>query len=144
VSNDAEEPDLDRRLDQMLHLVEARTDEPVGVTGPHALDVMCALFRRGFERVEAARRCTCGCADQRCELLLVPGGRSAEEIASVVESVSSLVSSGGRLAIDIRELDGPKARLKLCNLLAHRGFRYRTDGFAQQVLIAVKPWPEDL
>ncbi len=134
---------LERRLDRLLQLAEARADRPVGVAGHGSLDVMCGLARRGFQRVEAARRCTCGCADEHCELLIVTG-HDAAGIATTVEAVAAMLSPGGKLGILAHELHGAAEHQRLRNLLAHRGFRYRPSAPEAPVLIATKPWPEDL
>ena len=141
---DEPSPDpLERRLERLLQMVEARPDQPVGVAGYGALDVLCALARRGFQRVEAARRCTCGCADEHCELLIVTG-RSATDIAAAVEAVAAMLAPGGRLGILAHELHGAAEHQRLRNLLAHRGFRYRPGASEAPVLIASKPHREDL
>jgi hypothetical protein len=134
---------LERRLDRLLQLAEARPDQPVGVAGHGSLDVMCALARRGFQRVEAARRCTCGCADEHCQLLIVTG-HDAVGIATAVEAVAAMLSPGGRLGILAYGLHGATEHQRLRNLLAHRGFRYRPGDVEAPVLIATKPHPEDL
>ncbi len=138
-----EDPDFQSRLDRLLRLCDARPDQPVGVAGPEALDLMCALARRGFDRVEAARRCTCGCADQACELVIV-SGRDADAIAATVEAVGGMLRPGGRLAVMAHRLHGAHERQRLGNLLAHRGYRYRPDALEGPVMLATKPEAEDL
>ena len=139
----AEDPSLEQRLDRMLLTVAARVDEPVCIAGPKALDAMCALWRRGYQRVELARRCTCGCADEMCELLLVPGGVDANQIVETIQAVSAMVRPGARIVIATQDLGGRKERDRLCSLLATRGFRYRQDGEIDLVLLALKPGLED-
>lgn len=142
----ADDPALDpleRRLDRLLAMAEARPDQPVGVAGHGSLDLMCALARRGFQRVEAARRCTCGCADERCDLLIVTG-RDAVDIAATVEAVSAMLARGGRLGVLAHALHGAAEHQRLRNLLAHRGFRYRPEDLEASVLIAAKPHLDDL
>ena len=138
-----EDPALSRRLDRMLQMTDARPDQGVCVAGPEAGDAMSGLWRRGYSRVEAARRCTCGCADEKCGVLLVLGGSSAEALADLVEAVSPMLASGGRLAISAHELISGEERLRLCNRLAHRGFRYHPKAHLETILLATKPGPED-
>jgi len=139
----AEDPEFQNRLDRLLRLCEARPDQPVGVAGPEALDLMCALARRGFAQVEAALRRTCGCADQACELVIV-SGRDADTIAATVEAVGGMLCPGGRLAVVAHRLHGAHERQRLGNLLAHRGYRYRPDALEGPVMIATKPDIDDI
>ncbi len=138
-----EDPALGRRLDRMLMMTGARADQGVCVAGPEAGDAMSGLWRRGFGRVEAARRCTCGCADEKCAVLLVLGGSSVEALADLVEAVSPMLAAGGRLAISAHDLASGEDRLRLCNRLAHRGFRYHPKAHLEMILLATKPGPED-
>jgi len=143
IPSDFEPTDFEFRLERLLRLVDAEPTDPVGVAGPEALDLMCALARRGFDRVEAAQRCTCRCADQACALLIVSGA-SADAIAATTLAVSGMLRPGGRLAVMAHAVHGPHERRRLGNLLAHRGFRYREDDLDGPILIATKPGPEDL
>jgi hypothetical protein len=128
-----------RRLDQMLSLADARPEEGVCVAGPDAGDAMCALWRRGYDRVEAARRCTCGCADQKRELLLVMGGASAEHVAGLVSALSPILAKGGRLVIAAHDLADETERQTLCDRLAEQGFLYRPGAARESIILAFKP-----
>jgi hypothetical protein len=134
----AYDPAMERRLDALLSAAEAALDRPVGVAGRGSLDLMCALWRRGFQRVEAARWATCGCADERCDLLLISGG-SVEDAFATVEATRNLLSAGGRLAVTSPDLRRETARHHLCNLLAQRGFRYLPDAPELAAVIAFRP-----
>ena len=136
-------PEFESRLDRLLRLAEADPRHPVGVAGPEALDLMCSLSRRGYARVEAVSRCTCGCADERCELVIV-SGPDADAIAAVVEKIGRMLRPGGRLAVMTHRLRGADEHRRLGNLLAHRGFRYREDALDGPVMLAAKPEAEDL
>ncbi len=138
-----EDPELQIRLDRLLRLCDADPDQPVGVAGPEALDLMCALARRGYAQVEAALRRTCGGADQACDLVIV-SGPGADAVAATVEAVGGMLRPGGRLAVMAQRLHGPHERQRLGNLLAHRGYRYRQDALEGPVMIATKPEAEDL
>ena len=137
-----EDPDFQSRLDRLLRLCDTHPDQPVGVAGPEALDLMCALARRGFDRVEAALRSTCGCADQACVLVVV-SGQDADSIAATVEAVGGMLRPGGQLAVLAHRLHGAHDRQRLGNLLAHRGYRYRPDALEGPVMVARKPEAED-
>ena len=135
--------EFDSRLDRLLRLVEADPHQPVGVAGPEALDLMCGLARRGYARVEAVSRCTCGCADEKCELMIV-SGQDADAIAAVVEKIGRMLRPGGRLAVMTHRLRGMDERRRLGARLAHRGFRYREGALDGPVVLAMKPEAEDL
>lgn len=137
-----EPPEFQHRLDRVLRLTGVQPDQPVGVAGPEALDLMCALARRGIERVESAIRCTGGCADEVCDLLIL-SGRDADAIAHLVEAVGSMLKPGGRLAVMTHRLRGADERRRLANRLAHRGYRYRPDALDAPVMLATKPDVED-
>jgi len=51
-------------VDRLLKAAQAHSFTALAGAGPAAGAAMSALWRRGFERVEAARRVTCPCADQ--------------------------------------------------------------------------------
>ena len=140
----AEQGGLGRRLDHMLKIADAHPDDGVCVAGPGAGDAMCALWHRGYERVEAARRVTCHCADTDCKLLLVIGIETSDQALKIIEAVSPILMPGGRLVIDANGLASVAERLRLCNLLAHRGFCYHPKAHLEVALLATKPYPENL
>ena len=105
---------------------------------------MCALWHRGYERVEAARRVTCHCADTDCNLLLVVGIETSDQALKIIEAVSAILIPGGRLVIDANGLRSVAERLRLCNLMAHRGFRYHPKAHLEASLMAMKPYPEGM
>jgi hypothetical protein len=132
-----------RRLNRMLEATDAQPGRPVCIAGPGSLDLMCALWRRGFERVESVRACTCGCADERCDLLVVAGD-SAANLADTITATSRLLAPGGRIAVMSSTLKSVQERDRLCNLLANRGFRYRPGAPDPWLLLAAKPDADDL
>ena len=56
---------LHHTLGRMLALAQATPLCFVAVTGPEAGEAMSMLWRRGYDRVEAARRATCRAASTR-------------------------------------------------------------------------------
>jgi len=142
LSTPPEDPEFQARLDRLLRLCEASPDQPVGVAGPDSLDLICALARRKFARVEAALRCTCNCADQACALVIV-SGPDADAIAATVEAVGGMLRPGGRLAVMAHRLHSAHERQRLGNLLAHRGYRYRPDALYAPIMLASKPEADD-
>jgi hypothetical protein len=60
-------------LRRMLALAQATPLCFVAVTGPDAGEAMSVLWRKGYDRVEAARRATCRAADEQSDVLLIVG-----------------------------------------------------------------------
>ncbi len=127
-------------IDRLLKAANAHSFTTVSVAGPMAGAAMSALWRRGFEQVEAARAVTCPCADQRSDLLIILGCAGADQASVVVTAVLPMLAPGGTLAIDAC-LAGPDERLRLCRMLAHRGLRYREGVHMETEIIAHKPLP---
>jgi hypothetical protein len=130
--------DLELRLDRLLRVTGASPAEPTGVAGPEALEMMCALARRGFDRVEAARRRTCGCADQACALLIVSGS-TTDAIAATAQAVAGMLRPGGRMAVMAHAVQGAQERRRLAGRLSECGWQCRGDGLDSPILIATKP-----
>lgn len=110
-------------LDRMLDLAEATPRDAVAVAGPQAADAMVGLWRRGFPRVEAARRATSAAADERCDLLLVVGCPEAVWADTLVGAVAGVLAPRGRLVIDAGLLVDARERAELCGYLRARGLR---------------------
>lgn len=108
-------------LDRMLELAEASPLDAVAVAGPQAADAMVELWRRGFERVEAARRATCSSADERCDLLLIMGCPDSLSADALTGAVLGMLSPGGRVLIDAGLMLGADERSDLCSRLRARG-----------------------
>jgi hypothetical protein len=130
-------------IDRLLKASHAQPSTAVAVAGPLAGGAMSALWRRGFDRVEAARRVTCPCADQLSDLLLIVGCESADQASAVVSAVLPILGPGGTLAIDAGRMTGSGERLRLCGMLAHRGLRYRDGAHVETEIVAHKPEPMD-
>ena len=131
----------DCAIDRLLKASHAHSFTAVAVAGPMAGAAMSALWRRGFERVEAARAVTCPCADQRSELLMILGCAGADQASAVVTAVLPMLAAGGTLAIDAGRFIDAQERLRLCQMLAHRGLRYREGAHVETAIIAHKPEP---
>ena len=99
---------------------------------------MCALWRRGFDRVEAARRVTCACADQLSDVLLVLGCESADKAVEVVSAVLPILRHGGVLAVDAGRFRREE-RARLCRMLGHRGLRYSENAHLRAEIVAHRP-----
>src|SRR3989338_3518491 len=93
-------PDLDR----MLELAQATPLCFVAVAGPGGGDAMCQLWRRGYQRVEAARRATCGAADERSDVLLVMDCATAHDARAVIAATYTMLRPRGALGVEPRAL----------------------------------------
>jgi hypothetical protein len=130
---------LDLCIERLLKACRTPSSSAVAVAGPSAGSAMSVLWRRGFERVEAARRVTCPCADQLSDLLLILGCGDAAKAGEVISAVLPILREGGVLAVDASLMAGSEERLKLCRALAHRGLRYREGAHQETEILAYKP-----
>ncbi len=121
------DPICERSIDRLLKAVGATPTTGITVAGPLAGAAMSVLWRRGIERVEAARRITSPCADQLSQILLVIGCSDIDRIAETLTNVLPILAPGGVLGVDASRLSCVSERVRLCRMLAHRGLRYR-DG----------------
>jgi hypothetical protein len=78
----------------MLDLAQATPLCFVAVAGPGAGEAMCQLWRRGYQRVEAARRATCGAADERSDVLLVMDCQTAADTRAIVAATYTMLPPG--------------------------------------------------
>jgi hypothetical protein len=131
-------------VDRLLKASGAQSSMSVAVAGPMAGACMSVLWRRGFERVEAARRVTSSCADQQSDLLLVVGCIDADQASAVVSAVLPILRQGGVLATDAGRFANSGERLRFCRMLAHRGLRYREGAHVETDILARKPELEAL
>jgi len=118
---------FDTQLDRMLDLAQATPSSVIAVAGPDAAEAMSGLWRRGYERVEAARRATCPAADELCDLLLVAGCERATGAADLTRATRGMLRTGGMAIIDAGRMSDPDERLRLCGLLAEAGFTVEPD-----------------
>lgn len=113
---------FDDQLDRMLGLARATPLSVIAVAGPEAAEAMSGLWRRGYQRVEAARRATCPAADELCDVMLVAGYERAGPAAACVCGTRAMLRSKGSVVIDAGRMSDPDERLRLCGLLAEEGF----------------------
>lgn len=132
---------LESQLDRMLHLAQASPTAVIAVAGPDAGDAMSGLWRRGYPRVEAARRATCPSADEMCDLLLVAGCGCAMDAARIARQTRAMLRADGLAVIDAGRMSDPDERLRLCGLLAEAGFSMQ-DGAHLAAEIAVRKLPD--
>ncbi|MET0337222.1 MAG: hypothetical protein ABW063_05605 [Caulobacter sp.] len=128
-------------LDRMLDLAEATSGDAVAVAGPQAADAMVGLWRRGFARVEAARRATCAAADERCGLLLVVGCPEAVWADTLVGAVLGMLAPGGRLVVDAGRLVDVSERAELCGYLRARGLLVSEGSELSAEILAMRRTP---
>lgn len=126
-------------IDRLLKASGAHSFMSVAVAGPMAGACMSALWRRGFERVEAARRVTSPSADQLSDLLMIVGCVDAAQASAVVTAVLPILRDGGTLVTDASRFAHSSERLKFCRMLAHRGLRYREGAHVETEILARKP-----
>ncbi|ATQ43748.1 hypothetical protein [Caulobacter mirabilis] len=112
----------DVQLDRMLTLGAAPPSAIIAVGGPDAAEAMSGLWRRGYPRVEAARRATCPAADELCDLLLVCGCDRAQRAAEIARDTRAMLRPDGLAVVDAGRMSDPDERLRLCGLLAEAGF----------------------
>ena len=87
-------------LGRMLDLAQATPLCFVAVAGPDAGEAMSQLWRRGYQRVEAARKATCRAADEQSDVLLVLGCETLADARAVAASTMSMLRPGGTVVID--------------------------------------------
>ena len=131
-------------VDRLLKAADAQPFMSVAVAGPMAGPSMSVLWRRGFERVEAARRITSASADQLSDILLIVGCIDAEHASAVVTAVLPILREGGTLVTDAGRFTNSSERLRFCRMLAHRGLRHAETAHAETEITASKPYPQDL
>ncbi|MDO9335027.1 MAG: hypothetical protein Q7T61_01375 [Caulobacter sp.] len=125
-------------LDRMLELAQATPLCVIAVAGPDAADAMAGLWKRGYDRVEAARCATCPSADQVADLLLVVGMESASQVGRSVHGMRAMLREGGLAVIDAGRMTDPDERLRLCGLLSEEGFACRPDAHLAPEILARK------
>jgi hypothetical protein len=124
--------DVSRRL---VNLSRASREHLVSVAGPWALDLLSLLCRDNFERVQCARRATCGAADDASDVLILAGRVGAQAMADQLERTLRLLRDGGVLAVQLDALDDDIA---LQRWLVSHGFDIASTVFdlSQDVLVA--------
>lgn len=133
------DPLCERSVERLLKGVSANAATSITVAGPLAGAAMSALWRRGIERVEAARRITSPSADQLSQILLIIGCGSVDHITETLGNVLPILAQGGLLGIDANRIGAVSERARLCQMLAHRGLCYRAGMELHAEIIARKP-----
>lgn len=127
-------------LDRMLDLAEATPLCFVTVAGPGAGEAMCQLWRRGYQRVEAARRATCGAADERSDVLLVMGCPTLADASAVVAATSTMLRPGGTLVVDVGALLDETPRRALAEALRDLGLEVQPQAHLGAEILATRPF----
>ncbi len=93
----------DPSLDRLLRLAGARLGYSISVAGPASLEVMVALCRAGYARVECARQATCAGADETSDLLILTG--PADSLGGLAARTLPLLRNGGVVAACLEQMD---------------------------------------
>jgi|HubBroStandDraft_3_1064219.scaffolds.fasta_scaffold48731_1 hypothetical protein len=104
-------------VDRAIELSIAHPGDGVCVAGPHGLAAMVALIERDFERVECAHHATCAGADETCDVLMMVGPMTAQDLATTVRRTVPMLRDGGVLLTQLgRPGDGAAVRNALAAL----------------------------
>jgi len=118
-------------LQRLLRLAGAHPDQTITVAGPGSLELMIALCRAGYERVECARQATCAGADETSDLLILTG--PADSLGGLAARTLPLLRDGGVVAAWLGETcDDPPIRgaLLVRGMEVIRATVDRAGGFA--------------
>ncbi len=127
-------------LDRMLDLAQATPLCFVAVAGPDAAEAMSQLWRRGYERVEAARRATCRAADEQSDILLILGCETLADVRAVAASTMTMLRPGGALVIDAGAFLDEAPRRTLCEGLRDLGLEIQPQAHLSAEILATRPW----
>lgn len=127
-------------LDRMLDLAQATPLCFVAVAGPGAGEAMCQLWRRGYQRVEAARRATCGAADERSDTLLVLGCPTLHDARAVIAATYTMLRPGGTLVVDASALLDETPRRALADSLRELGLDVQPQAHLGAEILATRPF----
>jgi hypothetical protein len=111
-------------LQRLLRLAGARPEHSLSVAGPGSLELMIALCRAGFDRVECARQATCAGADETSHVLILTG--PAAGLGGLAARTLPLLRDGGVVAA---WLDGPEDDQPIQGALLVRGMEILTSAF---------------
>jgi hypothetical protein len=129
-------------LDRMLDLAQATPLCFVAVAGPEAGDAMSQLWRRGYRRVEAARRATCRAADEQSDVLLIMGCETLADARAIAASTMSMLRPGGTLVIDAGALLAEAPRRTLCDSLSELGLEIQPQAHLSPEILATRPFSD--
>ena len=91
----------DQVVHRALFLSSVRKEDLISVAGPEGLAAMISLCRAGYERVECVRQSTCTGADEACDLLLIVGPMSADELGDTIRRTARLLRDDGVLVAQL-------------------------------------------
>jgi hypothetical protein len=131
---------IQHTLGRMLALAEATPLCHVAVTGPDAGEAMSVLWRRGYDRVEAARRATCRAADEQSDVLLVIGCSTTADARAAAASTMTMLRPGGALVIDAGAFLDQEQRRTLCEDLRALGLEVEAQAELSAELLATRPF----
>jgi hypothetical protein len=131
---------IHRTLGRMLALAQAMPLCFVAVTGPEAGEAMSVLWRRGYDRVEAARRATCRAADEQSDVLLVVGCSTIADARAAAASTMTMLRPGGALVIDAGAFLDQEPRRALCEDLRTLGLEVEPQAHLSAELLATRPF----
>lgn len=129
-------------LGRMLALAQATPLCFVAVTGPDAGEAMSVLWRKGYDRVEAARRATCRAADEQSDVLLIVGCSTVADARAAAASTMTMLRPGGALVIDAGAFLDQEPRRALCEDLRALGLKVEPLAYLSAELLATRPVSE--
>jgi len=110
------------------------------VTGPDAGEAMSVLWRRGYDRVEAARRATCRAADEQSDVLLVIGCATVADARAAAASTVAMLRPGGAMVVDAGAFLDQAPRRALCEALRALGLDVEPQAHLSAELLATRPF----
>jgi hypothetical protein len=131
-------------LDRMLDLAQATPLCFVAVAGPDAGEGMSQLWRRGYQRVEAARKATCRAADEQSDILLILGCETLADARAVAASTMTMLRPGGTLVIDAGAFLDEAPRRMLCEGLRDLGLETQPQAHLSAEILATRPFSQRL
>ena len=131
---------INQTLGRMLALAQATPLCFVAVTGPDAGEAMSVLWRRGYDRVEAARRATCRAADELIDVLLIVGCSTVPDARAAAASTMAMLRPGGVVVIDTGAIIDLELRERLANDLRALGLDVQPQAHLAAELLATRPF----
>ncbi|MBO9709620.1 MAG: hypothetical protein J7521_15555 [Caulobacter sp.] len=131
---------INQTLGRMLALAQATPLCFVAVTGPDAGEAMSVLWRRGYDRVEAARRATCRAADEQSDVLLIVGCSTVPDARAAVASTMAMLRPGGVVVIDAGAIIDLELRERLASDLRALGLDVQPQAHLSAELLATRPF----
>jgi hypothetical protein len=130
---------IHQTLRRMLALAQATPLCFVAVTGPDAGEAMSVLWRKGYDRVEAARKATCRAADEQSDVLLIVGCQAVAEVHAAAASTMAMLRPGGTMVIDSGAFLDQEPRRALCEDLRALGLEVEPQAWMASELLATRP-----